>query len=107
MPVGRLEIRPHRLAAGLVVDPDEPRRLAIADRGRKRGEAEQLVERHLRHSVGAKTPHVAPPGDEFAEFGLKVRVEPPRLDGGLRQILHRAPPHVRHSAEGVRFAKKM
>ena len=27
---------------------------------------------------------------ELGEFGLEVRVEPPRLEGGVRQILHRA-----------------
>ena len=88
LPVGRLEIGAHRRTAGLVVDLDKARRLAVADRRRKGGEAEKLIERRLGHGSGPKAANVPPPGDKFGELGLEARIEHPRRHDVVSQIPH-------------------
>ena len=91
--VGGLEIGDDRLATRLVVDADEPGRPAIADRGRQRRELEQrLQDFFVRRLAGAKASHVAPPGQEIGEPGLKRRTEVRRLGELARQFRHRGFP---------------
>ena len=69
--VGGGEIAAHRGAPASILDRDKAPGLAEPDRGRERRDLDQPLERAGRQRIGAKPPHVAPPGQQRPQAGAK------------------------------------
>src|ERR1700730_544488 len=77
--VAGIEIGDHRLPRGKRFDAYETPRLAVADRGREGGEAQDFLYEHARHRVRLKAADVAPPCQKLCQAVAEDAVENGRI----------------------------
>src|ERR1700730_12785716 len=77
--VAGIEVGDHRLPRGTRFDAYETPRLAVADRRREGGEAQELLDERGRDRVRLETADIAPPCEKFCQAVAEGGIEDGRI----------------------------